>query len=188
MDKLKDNRLLKTQDHEIEDQLQRITDTEILMNFQEAITDLYSRLITIHAFCYDSWDEIVEHLYNKMVWQTFSWKYGVATSREYSHQYAFECPDQNKSYIECKPTKNKIRILRNFEWSDYQYSKNRRILFKEFADGIHFLTGTLTVEEAKSVTFHLVRADISSLDNSGLKEEIYLEVKDLEFEIVFVDV
>ena len=47
---------------EIDGILKAISETEIMINFQVALTNLYPQLIPIHAFCYDAWDDIVEHL------------------------------------------------------------------------------------------------------------------------------
>ncbi|MDU9690101.1 hypothetical protein O0Q50_02890 [Priestia aryabhattai] len=44
-----DNRLRKIKNHEIDDSLSELTDTEVLLNFQRAITSLYPHLIRIHA-------------------------------------------------------------------------------------------------------------------------------------------
>ena len=42
-----DNRHLKEFEHEIDDALQGISDTSILLNFQQAIVSLYPHLIPI---------------------------------------------------------------------------------------------------------------------------------------------
>lgn len=63
-----DNRRLKEFEHEIDDALQGISDTSILLNFQQAIVSLYPHVIPINAFAYDSWDGIVMPLF--MRWFT----------------------------------------------------------------------------------------------------------------------
>ncbi|MGE7717474.1 hypothetical protein ACQKME_24910, partial [Priestia megaterium] len=47
-----DNRLSKIKNHEVDDSLSTLTDTDILLNFQQAITSLYPHLIPIHAHAY----------------------------------------------------------------------------------------------------------------------------------------
>lgn len=54
-----DRRLLKVEDHEKDIDLQSLTDTDILLNFGNTLTDLYPHLIPIEAFAYDSWDDMV---------------------------------------------------------------------------------------------------------------------------------
>jgi hypothetical protein len=50
---LKDNRNVKVINAEIDGFLQAISETEIIINFQVALTNLYPQLIPIHAFCYE---------------------------------------------------------------------------------------------------------------------------------------
>lgn len=56
---------------------------------------------SIHSYCYDSLDEIVEHLFKKMVWESFAWNYGIKVSMKDTNRYAFEI-DRNSNHIECK--------------------------------------------------------------------------------------
>ncbi|MCM3405342.1 MULTISPECIES: hypothetical protein [Bacillaceae] len=44
-----DKRLSKDYEHEIDEALQEISDTSILLNFQQAIVSLYPHLIPIYA-------------------------------------------------------------------------------------------------------------------------------------------
>lgn len=66
-----DNRKDKVFIDQIEPYLGKISETDILKNFQMALNTLYPYLIPIYSFCYDSWDNIVESLYDEMVLKTF---------------------------------------------------------------------------------------------------------------------
>lgn len=44
----------------------------------------------------------MEHLFEKMVWKSFAWKYGIKVSMNDTNRYAFEF-DRNSNHIECKP-------------------------------------------------------------------------------------
>lgn len=70
-----DNRRLKEFEQEVDEALQEISDTSILLNFQQAIVSLYPHLIPIYAFAYDFWDDIVMPLFYDMVYNTFAFKY-----------------------------------------------------------------------------------------------------------------
>ena len=82
-----DDEFLVCEECESAPELAKSTDTEIVLNFQRAITDLYPRLIPISAYCYDAWDEIVERLFCAMTDDVVAWKYGVSVPWAHHHKY-----------------------------------------------------------------------------------------------------
>ncbi|MEB9972525.1 hypothetical protein P4K82_13165 [Bacillus cereus] len=68
-----ERRLLKVENHEKDIDLQSLTDTDTLLNFENTLTDLYPHLIPIAAFAYDSWDDIVMPLFFEMIYRTFAY-------------------------------------------------------------------------------------------------------------------
>ena len=146
-----DNRQIKEFDHVIEDGLQELSDTEILLNFQQAITNLYPYLIPIHSFAYDPWDDIVERLFYQMVYKTFSFKYGIDIKWEeaYRYEYSLSC-SKEIHHIECISKYQKFKALVNFKWIEIDKKKLKKkvLVFKSFGDGEHFISGGLDIEKA----------------------------------------
>lgn len=186
-----DSRIDKKIENDIEISLEEITDTEIMMNFQETLCKLYPHLTPICSYCYDPWDNIVENLYDEMVLKTFCWKYGVSFIETKFHRYAFQIVDFSQSHhIECFVVKDTIKMLVfNKQWDTYSknYFKNKKIIFKEFSDGIYNLTGSISREEAKNVGFQLVSAFlINQIDEEY--DEVFINVKDLTFDLVLENI
>jgi hypothetical protein len=103
--------------HEMDEALQGISDTSILMNFQQAIVSLYPHLIPIYAFAYYSWDDIVEPIFYEMVYNTFAFKYGVDINWDEIHTYMFSLRCyKGINHIECIPKHHTFKALVNFEW------------------------------------------------------------------------
>ena len=183
-----DNRQIKEFDHVIEDDLQGITDTEVLLNFQQAITNLYPHLIPIYSFAYDPWDNIVERLFYQMVYKTFSFKYGIDIKWEeaYRYEYSLGC-SKEIHHIECIPKYPKFKALANFEWIEIDEKKlqNKVLVFKCFGDGEHSISGGLEFEKAKNVKFDLVEVKFASaLTGETELDTVYIHKDDLDFEFV----
>lgn len=183
-----DKRDLKEFEHEIDDTLQGISDTSILINFQQAIVSLYPHLIPINAFAYDPWDDIVMPLFYEMVYNTFSFKYGIDIDWNETHTYMFtlRCY-KGINHIECIPKHPTIKALVNDEWVEINNNdlEGKVLVFKSFGDGVHFLTGGLDVDDAYNVRFDLVEVDIvSTLTGYCSKESVFINKDDLDFEFV----
>ncbi|MFJ5763665.1 hypothetical protein ACIQAA_32170 [Neobacillus sp. NPDC093182] len=183
-----DNRRLKEFEHEIDEALQGISDTSILLNFQQAIISLYPHLIPIYAFAYDSWDDIVMPLFYEMVYNTFAFKYGIDINLNETHTYMFtlRCY-KGINHIECIPKHHTIKALVNCEWIEMDKNDldEKVFVFKSFGDGEHFLTGGLDIEEAYNVRFNLVEVDIvSTLTGYPSKTSVFIHKDDLDFEFV----
>jgi hypothetical protein len=183
-----DKRDLKEFEHEIDDTLQEISDTSILLNFQQAIVSLYPHLIPINAFAYDSWDDIVMPLFYEMVYNTFAFKYGIDIDWNETHTYMFtlRCY-KGINHIECIPKHPTFKALVNCEWVEMDKNDldEKVVVFKSFGDGEHFLTGGLDIEEAYNVKFNLVEVDIvSTLTGYPSKTSVFINKDDLNFELV----
>ncbi|WP_028390719.1 hypothetical protein [Bacillus cihuensis] len=183
-----DKRLIRDNDHDIEDALQEISDTTILINFQKAIVSLYPHLIPIHAFAYDSWDDIIMPLFYEMVYKTFAFKYGIDVKLNETHTYMFSLSSyKGINHIECIPKHPFFKVLINEEWIEMDMSSlvDKALVFKSFGDGIHFLISGLEVEEAYKVSFDLVEVDIvSTITGKPTKTSVFISKEELEF--VFV--
>ena len=183
-----DKRHLKEFEHEVDEGLQGISDTSILLNFQRAIVSLYPHLIPIYAFAYDSWDDIVMPLFYEMVYNTFAFKYGIDVNWNETHTYMFtlRCY-KGINHIEGIPKHTSFKALINDEWIEMDKNdlEEKVLVFKSFGDGVHFLTGGLDVEESNNVSFDLVEVDIvSSLTGYRSKTSVFINKDELDF--VFV--
>lgn len=183
-----DKRTIKVNDHEIDDALHEITDTETLLNFQKAIVSLYPHLIPIHAFAYDAWDDIVMPLFYEIVYKTFSFKYGIDVKSSETHTYMFTLRYyKGINHIECIPKHSSFKALINAEWIDMDKSslEEKVLIFKSFGDGVHSLTSGLDVKEAYKVNFDLVEVDIvSAITGYRSKTSVFINKEELDF--VFV--
>jgi hypothetical protein len=183
-----DKRRLKDFEHDIDDALQVISDTSILLNFQKAIVSLYPHLIPINAFAYDSWDDIVMPLFYEMVYNTFAFKYGIDINWNETHTYMFSLRSYKWiNHIECIPKDHSFTVLVNGEWieMDNNELEEKVLVFKSFGDGVYSLTGGLDVEEAYNVSFDLVEVDIVSASTGNpAKTSVFINKEQLEF--VFV--
>ncbi|RHW43433.1 hypothetical protein D1B31_01875 [Neobacillus notoginsengisoli] len=183
-----DNRLLKEFEHETDEALQGISDTSIIMNFQQAIVSLYPHLIPISAFAYDSWDDIVMPLFYEMVYKTFAFKYGIDINWNETHTYMFSLRCyKGINHIECIPKHPTFKALVNCEWIEMDQNNldGKVIVFKSFGDGEHFISGGLDIEEAYKVSFNLVEVDIvTALTGYPSKTSVYINNDDLDFEFV----
>ncbi|RDW17665.1 hypothetical protein [Oceanobacillus chungangensis] len=183
-----DNRRLKEFEHEIDDDLQGISDTSILLNFQQAIVSLYPHLIPINASAYDSWDDIVMPLFYEMVYNTFAFKYGIDINWDETHTYMFSLRCyKGINHIECIPKHYSFAVLVNEQWieMDNDDLEEKVLVFKSFGDGVHSLTGGLDAEDAYNVSFNLVEVDIVSASTSNpAKTSLFINKEQLDF--VFV--
>ncbi|MBA9029121.1 hypothetical protein [Peribacillus huizhouensis] len=183
-----DKRLSRVNDHEIDDALQKISDTTILLNFQEALVSLYPHLISIHAHAYDAWDDIIMPLFYQLVYKTFAFKYGidVKTDETHTYMYTLRCY-KGINHIECIPKHPSFKVFINDEWIDMDESslEEKVLVFKSFGDGIYSLTGGLDIKEAFKVSFHLVEVDIVCV-KTGYRSKTSTFINKEQFDFVFV--
>ena len=184
-----DNRLSKIKNHEVDAALSELTDTDILLNFQQAITSLYPHLIPIHAHAYDAWDDIVIPLFYEMVYKTFTYKYGIEIEPNETHAYMFtlRCYE-GIHHIECFPKMASFKgILNNdyFEVNDEEL-KGKRLVFKSFGDSVHYLTTGLDTENTDAVNFELVEVNVICSQSNRITDidgctTFFIHKDDVEF-------
>ncbi|WP_341284873.1 hypothetical protein [Priestia megaterium] len=184
-----DNRLSKIKNHEVDDSLSELTDTDILLNFQQAITGLYPHLISIHAHAYDAWDDIVIPLFYEMVYKTFTYKYGIEIEPNETRAYMFSLRRyEGIHHIECFPKMAPFKgILNNdyFEVNDEEL-KGKRLVFKSFGDSVHYLTTGLDTENTDAVNFELVEVDVICSQSNRITDidgctTFFIHKDDVEF-------
>jgi hypothetical protein len=166
-----DRRTKKEEGCEIEKGLANISDTQILLNFQRAITSLYPHLIPIRAHCYDPWDDLSESLFYQMVYMTFEDKYGVPISSKEHHKYGFTNHCYRKiHHIECLPKQEVIPMICNEKQVSLSKEdlSGRVLVFREFGDLNYWLSGEVDPSEALNVKFDHTAVDIVSL-KSGFR-------------------
>ncbi|MCQ9285173.1 hypothetical protein NQ129_25740 [Priestia aryabhattai] len=187
-----DNRFSKIKNHEVDDALSELTDTDILLNFQQAITSLYPPLIPIHAHAYDAWDDIVIPLFYEMVYNTFTYKYGIEIEPNETHAYMFSLRCyEGIHHIECFPKMEPFKgILNNdhFEVNDEDL-KGKRLIFKSFGDSVHYLTTGLDTENTAAVNFELVEVDVICSQSNRITDidgstSFFIHKDDVEFTFI----
>ena len=187
-----DNRLRKIKNHEIDDSLSELTDTEVLLNFQHAITSLYPHLIRIHAHAYEAWDDIVIPLFYEMVYKTFSFKYGIEIMADEAHPFLFTLRYyEGIHHIQCLPKSSSFQgILDNQKFSiNKENLDGKKLIFKSFGDSINCLTMGLDSQAAHAVHFNLVEVDVvcaqsnKRIDIDGCTT-FFIHKDDVEFEFV----
>lgn len=169
--------------------MSELTDTDILLNFQQAITSLYPHLIPIHAHAYDAWDDIVIPLFYEMVYKTFTYKYGIEIEPNETHAYMFtlRCYE-GIHHIECFPKMASFKgILNNdyFEVNDEEL-KGKRLVFKSFGDSVHYLTTGLDTENTDAVNFELVEVNVICSQSNRITDidgctTFFIHKDDVEF-------
>lgn len=163
-----DRRTKKEEGCEVEERLANISDTQILLNFQRAITSLYPHLIPILAHCYDPWDGISEGMFYQMVYLTFAGKYGVPISSKEHHKYGFSNHCFRKiHHIECLPKQKVIPMICNEEqvFLSCDDLSGRILIFREFGDSKYWLPGDIDSSEASNVKFDHTAVEIVSLES-----------------------
>ncbi|UPM52590.1 hypothetical protein [Gottfriedia acidiceleris] len=182
-----DKRKIKTNNHEIDDELQEISDSTILLNFQNAIVSLYPHLIPIHAFAYNAWDDIIMPLFYEMVYKTFAFKYGIEVNHNETHIYMYSLSSyKGINHIECVPKYTTFKGLVTDVWVDMDKNNlgEKVLIFKSFGDGVYFLTGGIDVNDAYNVGFNLVEVDIVCAKTRYPLKTIFIKKDDLDYEFV----
>lgn len=162
--------------------LQKLSDTEIVLNFRNSLEKIYPYLININAQCYDPYDEIVENLFQSMVYRTFADKYGTSAHKDQCWIYEISPSRRSPGSV------NHIEIIPkafpfNYRSNETDLSmtvesiKDTVLLFLNFGDGLKSLTGSLTQEEAQSVNFNFVRFAIFNRNKMYFEESINLWTK-----------
>lgn len=125
-----------------------------------------------------------------MVLKTFCWKFGLWFEKDSFHRYAFEISNYRKSHhIECLINTNEVKIMYEDGISNIypvEYFIDKKVIFAEFCDGKHNLTGAISHDEAKNVAFNLVKAFLIDR-NDGTQINVFLDASNLNFILVLED-
>jgi len=83
-------------------------------------------------------------LFYEMVYNTFSFKYGININGNETHTYIYTLSCYKRiNHIECIPKHHPFKALVNGKW--IEMNKNdlheKVFVFKSFGDGEHFLSG-----------------------------------------------
>lgn len=155
-----DNRTIKNQHQEIDEQLNSLSDTEIMLEFSRLLTSIYPHLVKTHNHCYDPFDDISENLYFNFVHSTFSRKYGSIIDRQETQKYGFS--------LHCYRHINHISITpKNFPFTcdssqgqftfkDKQELDDKEFVFILFGDKQNYLSGDSDQVDIESVNFDFV--------------------------------
>lgn len=172
--------------------LNDLTDTDIVLNFSQAMTDLYPTMTKIGAYAYDPYDDIVELLFYNMVYSTFSRKYDVNIRESQSHKYEFS-PQQDYNFlkmhhIEVVFKNDDVKVMvGNQEKSVSEIaSEDNIIIFRNFGDAKHSLTFGIDEEKAPQVAFNKTCFRVLDEDGKMLNQfhSCWVDNKDVDFKFV----
>lgn len=84
---------------ERDEELEHLDDSEILLNFRNALVVLWPSLIKINLLGDDEWDALVDQLWQSLVVNTFKWKYGLCANDNFLGKYSLGL--SSKTIIQC---------------------------------------------------------------------------------------
>ncbi|MDR3238183.1 MAG: hypothetical protein LBT84_06750 [Spirochaetia bacterium] len=184
-----DRRKIKTK---IIDNMQNISETEIMLNYSDFLKSSYPYLLKID-YCYDPYDDFLAGTFSTMVHDVFLYKYGISLKdRKRLYQYGLTMSSyRNHFHIEITPKKYPVII--NFDESKKVFENNNdqiKFVFKSFTDGIRNLGGHY--EEDENMPPNMVEMDIFYVDTGKIVEEYEnnyatIDKEDIEFEYVLED-
>lgn len=138
-----DKRKIIKQHDEIDLVLQNLTDSEILLEFSNALALLYPTLKKLRSHCYDNFDDISENLFFDLVYYTFAGKYGAIISKTETHKYGFTLHTyKHINHISIKPKSFPISFIDSngqtimYEESDFAA---KEFVFIQFGDTFNYL-------------------------------------------------
>jgi len=143
-----------------EHSLLNLSDTQILLNFSDALAALYPYMFKISAHCNDAYDDIIEDLFLNMVHYTFAEKYGVILKREDIHMYEMygnaENTFRSKHRIEVSFRRPDAEVLSHGKKikADSLLEDGNRLVFINFGDGIYNLTMEEDFADYEAVHFN----------------------------------
>jgi hypothetical protein len=159
--------------HEQDSRLGRVSDTEIVLNFVAALEALYPRMRSVFAHCYDPFDEIVEPLFQSLVYGRFGAKYGVAVPESRCHRYEFE----RSSYADV----HYVRVVPK------DAPPHEELVLVNFGDGRQPLTAGEGKDDYAGRSFHLtrcVRIDRKSRAVAPESSDLRVPNEDVSYEFV----
>lgn len=155
-----DNRKILQQHSEVDPLLQTLTDTEVLLEFSNALTLLYPSLIKLRSHCYDNFDNVSENLFFDLVYYTFAGKYGAIIKKTETHKYGFTLHTyRHINHISIKPKSFPITIIdsngKTTLYTEKEFVEKEFVLI-QFGDKINDLTSDEEGLELDKVNFQYV--------------------------------
>jgi len=189
-----DKRTIKNQHQEIDEQLKKLSDTEIMLEFSRMLTSIYPHLIKTHNHCYDPFDDISENLYFNFAHSTFSSKYGSVIERQETQKYGF--------ILHCYRHINHISITpKNYPFTcdssegemtfkNKQELEDKEFVFILFGDKHNWLSGDSDQVDIQTVNFDFVNFVIVD-KRTGLnfrnQDSLWVDKNLVDFELVLED-
>ncbi|MCB0360355.1 MAG: hypothetical protein KDD44_11990 [Bdellovibrionales bacterium] len=155
--------------------LQLISDNEVVLNFQRALSKLYPSLISINSHAAETYHHMTRELFDQMVYQVFSRKYGIARHEEEFHRYATGLHCYRKiHHIECVPKKLPLTAFRESHRIELNHEElqDKLLVFREFRDNIYDLSKPIERDHAGRVHFNMAEIEIASA-TSGYRFRSY---------------
>lgn len=91
--------------------LAKVSDTAILLNFAKALQRLYPAMKAVYAHCYDPYDDVVEPLFDSLVYASFAGKYGTEIPRSESQRYGFSVKERlPPNYVRLRPKRLPMNV------------------------------------------------------------------------------
>ncbi|MDT3739258.1 MAG: hypothetical protein RO257_07115 [Candidatus Kapabacteria bacterium] len=189
-----DRRTIKKQNQEIDEELENLSDTEIMLEFSKLLTSIYPHLVKTKNYCYDPYDNISENLYFNFVHSTFSGKYGCDIEIQETHKYGLS--------LHCYRHLNHILITpKNFPFTcnnsqkqltfkDKQELDNKVFVFIQFGDKQNYLSGDSNQVNVNTVNFEFVNfviVDKKTGLNFRNQEDLWVDSNLVDFELVLED-
>lgn len=189
-----DKRNIKKQHEEISQNLSKLTDSDIVLEFSEILISIYPSLIKLEGHCYDQFDDITESLYFDTVYSAFSGKYGAIIDKAETHKYGFSLHCYHKiNHINIRP-KQFPTIIKSVSGNELEiteeFFKTNELVFIEFGDTINFFSGDNESINLKEVNFDFSRVEIVD-KKTGLtykdQDQFWIKNMNAEFELVLED-
>ena len=177
------------QKHEIDERTQKLTDSEIMLNFAQAIDSIYPYMKNVFAHCYDAYDDIVESLFYSMVYQSFFWKYGVEFSNAECATYDYVGSIRALAHVRVIPKRLPLIGLRDgqqFEITS-EFIQNNTLLFKTFGDGVHNLTDSEVENDSHDIAFNFTEIDACNNENQRGLNFIWIQNDLLDYQFYYTD-
>lgn len=175
---------------ETDPRLQRLSDTDILLNFAAALGSLYPYMRAVSAHCYDPYDEVVESLFRALVLGGFSAQYGVAVPTEQCHMYEGDRTSYAAVHrVGVVPKRLPLAVLVSGEPLSLSEAElaGRDLVFLNFGDGLHSLTSPESENDPYDLSFHLTRftiVDVSSRSPEAEQSRLWVPNSDVTYEFV----
>lgn len=180
------NNLLK--ESEKFEELQNLTDTDIMLNFANTLDIIYPNLIKIYAYAYDAWDEIVEPLFYLMVIRTIEERNGFSDNKE--NYYIYESNQVNvksRHHVQVIPLKEKIKAIRVADSKEIEYQhESKYLVFGCFGNGEFHLSGGSDLEDVQDYNFNYTMVFLSpSTFPPHIEDSLWIKNSDCDYKMIY---